>query len=286
LPPGGRPTSSLSKWNLDRLVGSSDATGGGNGMGRVEGKVCIVTGGAGGLGEADARLLAAEGARVVLTDVDEDRGRRVAEAIGDAARFLPHDVADEARWIAVIEDVMATEGRLDVLVNNAGIAPIATVEDTTTDVWRKTLAIHLDGTYFGCRHGIAAMKRAGNGGSIVNMSSTAALVGIAPYFAYSAAKGGIRSLTKAVAIHCRGEKLGIRCNSVHPGSISTPMVHEAFMKGFGVDLVGGDDPDATRRQYGVGEPDDVAFMVLYLASDESKHVTGAEMVVDNGDTVV
>lgn len=255
-------------------------------MHRVNGKVCLVTGAAQGLGEADARLLVEEGARVVLTDVNVEAGRRVAEELGPNARFLEQDVSDETRWKEVIDDLLATEGRLDVLVNNAGIAPIATVEDTTPDVWRKTIAVHLDGTYFGCRYGIAAMKQAGAGGSIINMSSTAALVGIAPYFAYSAAKGGIRSLSKSVAIHCREAGLGIRCNSVHPGSISTPMVHEAFRIGLGVDLVGGEDPDATRRQYGVGDPSDVAWMVLYLASDESRHVTGAEMVIDNGDTVI
>jgi 3(or 17)beta-hydroxysteroid dehydrogenase len=254
-------------------------------MGRVEGKVCIVTGAAQGLGAADARLLAAEGATVILTDVNAEAGQAVAEAIGGSARFLVHDVADEARWIEIIDDVLGREGRLDVLVNNAGIAPIANVENTSTEVWRRTLAIHLDGTFFGCKHGIAAMKRSG-GGSIINMSSTAALVGIAPYFAYSAAKGGIRALTKSVAIHCRQARLGIRCNSVHPGSISTPMVHEAFRSVVGMDIVDVDDPEAKRIELGIGEPDDVAWMVVYLASDESKHVTGAEMVVDNGDTVL
>lgn len=264
-------------------------------MGRVDDRVCIVTGAAQGLGEADARLLAAEGARVILTDVNVEAGERIAAGIGGAARFLAQDVADEARWVEVIDDVMATEGRLDVLVNNAGIAPIASVEDTSTEVWRRTLAIHLDGTFFGCHYGIEAMKRSRAGrasgsapgsGSIINMSSTAALVGIAPYFAYSAAKGGIRALTKSVAIHCRQAGYGIRCNSVHPGSISTPMVHAAVKGLMGLDMTDAEDPEARRRELGIGEALDVAYMVLYLASDESKHVTGAEMVIDNGDTVV
>ncbi len=250
-------------------------------MGRVEGKVCIVTGAAQGLGAADARLLVAEGAKVVLTDVNADAGEALAAELGPAARFVQQDVSEESTWPALIDSVVAEHGGLDVLVNNAGIAPIGTVETTDTETWRRTLAIHLDGTYFGCHYAFAAMKASG-GGSIINMSSTAALVGIPAYFAYSAAKGGIRALTKSVAIHCKTERNGIRCNSVHPGSISTPMVHGAFRDLVGVDVT----DEAKRSEFGVGEPNDVAYMVLYLASDESKHVTGAEMVVDNGDTVI
>ena len=250
-------------------------------MGRVEGKVCIVTGAAQGLGAADARLLVAEGAKVVLTDVNTDAGEQLAAELGPAASFVHQDVSEESTWQPLIERVVAEHGRLDVLVNNAGIAPIGTVETTDTAMWRKTLGIHLDGTYFGCHYAIPAMKASG-GGSIINMSSTAALVGIPAYFAYSAAKGGIRAMTKSIAIHLRGEKTGIRCNSVHPGSISTPMVHGAFRDLMGIDVT----QEEKRLEFGVGEPNDVAYMVLYLASDESKHVTGAEMVVDNGDTVI
>jgi len=250
-------------------------------MGRVEGKVCIVTGAAQGLGAADARLLVAEGAQVVLTDVNGDAGRALADDLGARARFIEQDVSEEASWPALVEEVVRAHGRLDVLVNNAGIAPIGTVETTDTAMWRRTLAIHLDGTYFGCHYALPAMRDAG-GGSIINMSSTAALVGIPPYFAYSAAKGGIRALSKSVAIHCKQAGNGIRCNSVHPGSIATPMVQGAMR-----DLMGVEDlAEEKRVQFGVGEPMDVAYMVLYLASDESKHVNGAEMVVDNGDTVV
>ncbi|MEM7409977.1 MAG: SDR family oxidoreductase [Myxococcota bacterium] len=252
-------------------------------MSRMEGKVAIVTGAAGGLGAADARLLAAEGARVVVTDIDADGGARVAAGVG--GRFVSHDVSDEARWAEVIDGVMRDEGRLDVLVNNAGIAPIADVEHTSTEVWRRTLAVHLDGTFFGCRAAIPAMRESG-GGSIVNMSSTAALVGLPPFFAYSAAKGGIRSLTKSVAIHCRQERNGIRCNSVHPGSIDTPMVENALENLRDLKIADAPDREGLRKKLGIGEPDDVAEMVLFLASDASKHVTGAEFVVDNGDTVV
>ncbi len=249
----------------------------------MAGKVVVVTGAASGLGAADARALVEEGAHVVMTDIDTSAGSALAEELG--AVFLAHDVSDEAAWEHVMSEVGQRFGRLDALVNNAGIAPIADVEHTSTEMWRQTLAVHLDGTFFGCRSAIELMRPSG-GGSIVNMSSTAALTGIGPYFAYSAAKGGIRSLTKAVAAHCRQNKLGIRCNSVHPGSISTPMVHQALDTLMGIDLPGADDPEALRRRLGVGEPSDVAHLIVYLVSDESKHVNGAELVIDNGDTVI
>ena len=252
-------------------------------MGRVDGKVAIVTGGASGLGEADARLLAAEGARVILTDINEEAGRAIASDIG--AEFFRQDVSDEKSWSTLVDGVMDRHGRLDVLVNNAGIAVIANIERTTTETWRRTLAVHLDGTFFGCRAAVPAMKK-GGGGSIINISSTAALVGISPYLAYSAAKGGIRSLTKSVAVHCRERRNGVRCNSVHPGSIDTPMVAAALEGLQQVKLPEARDRDEARIAIGIGEPNDVAYMVLFLASDESKHVTGAEMVVDNADTVV
>jgi 3(or 17)beta-hydroxysteroid dehydrogenase len=252
-------------------------------MGRVEGKVAIVTGAASGLGEADARMLAAEGASVILTDLNEAAGTEVAREIG--GEFIRQDVSQESTWPALIDHVIERYGHLDVLVNNAGIAFIANIEETTTDIWRRTLAVHLDAAFFGCHYALPALKRSG-GGSIINMSSTAALVGIAPYFAYSAAKGGIRSLTKSLAVHCRQQKNGIRCNSVHPGSIDTPMVAAALEGLANIKLDEQADREATRIAMGLGEPNDVAQMVLFLASDESKHVNGAEMVVDNADTVV
>jgi 3(or 17)beta-hydroxysteroid dehydrogenase len=252
-------------------------------MGRVQDKVVIVTGAASGLGEADARLLASHGATVVMTDINEAAGGRIAQEIG--AQFIRQDVADEQGWQDLIGSVVRSHGRLDGLVNNAGIAVAANIENTTTEVWRRTLAIHLDATFFGCKYAIEAMKHTG-GGSIVNMSSSAALIGIADFLAYSAAKGGIRSMTKSIAIHCRTQKYRIRCNSIHPGSISTPMVHAALEQLSGIKLMAQPDPEAMRLQLGIGEPNDVAYMVLYLLSDESKHVTGAEMVVDNGDTVI
>ena len=250
-------------------------------MSGVTNKVVLVTGAASGLGLADAQVLIDQGARVIMTDIDADRGSELAAQFG--AMFLPQDVASEARWAEVMDAVKANYGRLDGIVNNAGIAPIADIETTTTDMWRKTLAIHLDGTYFGCQAAIKLMKESG-GGSIVNMSSTAALVGIPDYLAYSAAKGGIRAMTKAIAVHCRRAKLRIRCNSVHPGSINTPMVQNAVKQLMDIDL--DDNAEKKRKAMGIGEPRDVAYMVAYLLSDESKHVNGTEMVIDNADTVV
>jgi 3(or 17)beta-hydroxysteroid dehydrogenase len=252
-------------------------------MGRVEGKVAIITGAAQGLGAAGARMLVAEGASVIMTDINKAAGQAVADEIG--AEFIVQDVSEESSWPALVDHVMERHGRLDVLVNNAGIAIIANLVRTTTEIWRRTLAVHLDGTFFGCRAAVPVMKQ-GGGGSIINMSSTAALVGVAPYFAYSAAKGGIRALTKSIAVDCRQRKNGIRCNSVHPGNIDTPMVQAALEDLQGVKLNDEPDREAARIAMGLGEPDDIAHMVVFLASDESKHITGAEMVVDNGETVV
>jgi len=253
------------------------------GSGRVEGKVAIVTGGASGLGAADARELAEQGARVVVTDIDEAGGRAIADEID--ALFVQQDVSDEASWPILVDRVVGQFGRLDVLVNNAGIALVADIETTTTGIWRRTLAVHLDGTFFGCRAAIPAMAASG-GGSIINMSSTAALVGIPPYLAYSAAKGGIRSMTKSIAVHCVTKRNGIRCNSVHPGSIDTPMVETALEETRGIRLADAEDRGALRGRLGIGEPGDVAHMIVYLASDESRHVTGAEFVVDGGSVAV
>lgn len=250
--------------------------------GRVSGKVVIITGAASGLGKADAQRLAEEGARLLLTDINAEACAQVAQECG--ALFVAQDVSDEASWTALVDLAVSEYGRLDGLVNNAGIAHVASIESETTENWHAILRVHLDGTFFGCRAAIPAMAASG-GGSIVNMSSTAALVGLSPYLAYSAAKGGIRAMTKSIAMHCRERKNGIRCNSVHPGSISTPMVHDALEKLAGVKLMEQDDPEAARVAMGIGEPLDVANMVLFLMSEESKHINGAELVIDNADTI-
>jgi 3(or 17)beta-hydroxysteroid dehydrogenase len=253
-------------------------------MGRVEDKVVVITGAASGLGKADAHRLSEEGARLVLTDINAEDCMRVVDECEGEAIFFEQDVKDESSWPRLIAATIAAYGRLDVLVNNAGIAHIANIESTLTDQWHDILRVHLDGTFFGCRSAIPEMTKSGSG-SIINMSSIAALVGLSSYLAYSTAKGGIRSMTKSIAIYCREQKNNIRCNSIHPGSISTPMVHAALETLSGINLMEQEDPEATRKAMGIGEPLDVANMVLFLASEESKHINGAELVIDNGATV-
>ena len=250
-------------------------------MGRVAGKVALVTGAASGLGKADALRLAEEGAVVILTDIDA-AGEKVAEEIrkatGQTTRFYQQDVSDEARWGEIISSVVEDFGGLDVLVNNAGIAPVSTVETTTLEQFRRVNAIMSEGVFLGCKAAIPAMKGRG-GASIINMSSIASHLGYPVYFAYSAAKGAVRSMTKAIAVHCQMNGYDIRCNSIHPGAIDTPMVHKTF-----ADL-GLGEPDPDRRDaalpVGIGRPEDVANLVLYLASDESRFMNGAELMIDN-----
>ena len=252
-------------------------------MDRLSGKVAIVTGAAKGLGEADARLLAAEGARVILTDVDEANGQRVARDIGASARFLYQDVRQEQGWRDLIQTVMAEFGRLDVLVNNAGVVEAGTIETTSEADYRLVMAVSADGTFFGCKHAIPAMRSSG-GGSIINMASIDSIQGEPLVAAYCAAKGAVESLTRAVAVHCAQGRMNIRCNSVHPSGIDTPMV-----RGFGRKVAAarlmppaGSSPHATSP---LGTAKDVAYAVLYLASDESRFVNGQRIVIDNSMSV-
>jgi 3(or 17)beta-hydroxysteroid dehydrogenase len=253
-------------------------------MGRVEDKVAIVTGAASGIGRGCAELLAREGARVVLTDVTEDAGREAAKAIGGDAVFVGHDVSDEASWRAVIDATLARFGRLDVLLNNAGIIIVADVESTTVEQWRKIMAVNAEGVFLGCKHAIPVMRRSG-GGSIINISSTAGLVGTPAFAAYSASKGAVRILTKTVAAHCREKGDGIRCNSIHPGGIDTPMV-AAITRSRQSNISDIEQLAAPGRAVGYGQPHDIGYLVLYLASDESRFMTGAELAIDGGLTAV
>ncbi|WP_075836110.1 MULTISPECIES: glucose 1-dehydrogenase [unclassified Rhodococcus (in: high G+C Gram-positive bacteria)] len=254
-------------------------------MRRVEGKVALVTGGARGIGAATARLLAAEGARVVVTDVDHDAGHAVAAAIDDTfthAMFLPHDVTAEDDWAAVIEQVTDRFGRLDVLVNNAGVVSTANVEDESLERWRWLQSINLDGVFLGTKAAIAAMK-VGGGGSIVNLSSIEGLIGDPALAAYNASKGGVRIFTKSTALHCAKSGYGIRVNSVHPGYIWTPMVQGVAAEGGDIEQ-GRATLTALHPIGRLGTAEDIAYAILYLASDESSFVTGAELVVDGGYT--
>ena len=252
-------------------------------MGRVSNKVIIITGAASGLGKADAMRLSDEGAKLVLTDINVQDGKQVVKECKNEALFFEQDVSQENSWSDLIKTTISEFGKLDVLVNNAGIAQIGNIESTTTDQWRDILRVNLDSVFFGCRAAIPEMSKSG-GGSIINMSSTTALIGLSPYLAYSAAKGGIRSMTKSIAIHCQEQKNNIRCNSIHPGSIFTPMVDDALKNLVGIKLMDQEDPEAMRKAMGIGEPLDVANLVLFLASEESKHINGAELVIDNGAT--
>lgn len=249
-------------------------------MDRVKGKVAIITGAAKGLGEADARLLAAEGANVILTDVDEANGARVAAEIGPAARFVRQDVRSEDEWQALIEGVIAQEGRLDILVNNAGVVEAGHIENTSAEAWRFVMAVSADGTFFGCKHAVPAMRRSG-GGSIINMASVASLQGHAAVTAYCAAKGAVEALTRAVAVHCTQQGLKIRCNSIHPAGMDTPMVRSMGGKLAAAGMVPANPSPNSAPATPLGTAEDIAQAVLYLASDESRFVNGQKLVVDN-----
>jgi 3(or 17)beta-hydroxysteroid dehydrogenase len=249
---------------------------------RVQDKVAIVTGAASGIGLATARLLVEEGANVVLADIASDAGERAAEALGLRASFRLLDVTDEANWVKVIGETEHRFGGLDILVNNAGIGMLRDVEATTIEDWRRIHAVNLDGPFLGCKHAIGVMKR-GGGGSIVNVSSIAGIVGHHSLAAYCSSKGGLRLFTKSVALHCARQGYRIRCNSVHPSFAATPMV----------DAMVGEarDPIKMRERLsraaplgGLAEAIDVARTVLFLASDEARFTTGAEFVVDGGAT--
>jgi 3(or 17)beta-hydroxysteroid dehydrogenase len=243
-------------------------------MDRVKGKVCIVTGASSGLGKATAEVLAAEGAKLVLADIDVAAGQAVADSLDDAV-FVRCDVSSEADWQAVFTTAEEHFGGVDVLVNNAGIAILATIETTTLEQWELINRVNSTSVFLGCKYAVAAMKE--RGGSILNMSSIAALVGVPLFAAYSATKGAVCALTKTVALHCQQKGYKIRCNSIHPGGINTPMGQKAVLEADAEDL----QLMAAGATGEMGEPEDVAWMVLFLASDESRHVSGSEMVVDN-----
>jgi NAD(P)-dependent dehydrogenase (short-subunit alcohol dehydrogenase family) len=256
--------------------------------GRVQGKVALVTGGASGIGRGCAEKLAAEGAAVVISDLQDHRGEEVVGAIGAAggkASYLHHDVTDEAAWEEVIGKVRAQHGRLDILVNNAGIGLGGSVLDMSLADFRRQTAVNVDGVFLGCKHGIPLMRQ-GGGGSIINMSSVAGLKGAPMLAGYCATKGAVRLFTKAVAMECANAKDGVRVNSVHPGIIETPIWLTVIPSGGPAGQNAPPDLDAMSQMavpLGVkGYPEDIANGALWLASDESRYVTGAELVIDGG----
>jgi NAD(P)-dependent dehydrogenase (short-subunit alcohol dehydrogenase family) len=252
--------------------------------GRVEGKVALITGGASGLGAESARRLAREGAKVAVSDLAAEAGQAVADEIiaaGGEAMFLAQDVTDEARWGEVVAAVLQRFGRLDVLVNSAGVGEGGqSILEATLEAWRRTIGINLDGTFLGVKTVAPIMAAAGRG-SIINLSSILGKVGLPGASAYCASKGGVLMLTKAVALELAA--VGVRVNSVHPGFIETPMVLNAFRNSENENEMR--DMIVSRHAVGrLGVPREIADAIVFLASDESSFMTGSEMVVDGGYT--
>ena len=251
-------------------------------MGRMEDTVAIVTGAAHGIGRQIARTMAAEGARVTLTDIDTEAGAEVARQLeedGYPGRFLEQDVSDEERWAEVIDDVHGRHGRVDVLVNNAGIYIIEELAKTSLEQWDQLMDINARGVFLGMKHAAPVMAEQDGGGAIVNMSSVAGLVGTAGHTLYGASKGAVRLMTKDAAAEFAEH--GVRVNSVHPGYIDTQMAEQ------GAEAFGAEDADELGEMFPlgrIGTPEDVAQGVLYLASEEASFVTGTELVIDGGYT--
>ncbi|EAQ49976.1 MULTISPECIES: SDR family oxidoreductase [Flavobacteriaceae] len=255
-------------------------------MKRVKNKVAIVTGGASGLGKSSAKLLAREGAKIVVSDIDEEGGKKVVQQIkedGGEAIFIKQDVAKEDEWKNVIETTLETYGKLHILANSAGIGLGGTVEDVTLEDWKNLIDINLNGTFLGTKYGIKGMRKTDEGGSIINFSSIEGLIGDPNLPAYNASKGGVTIFTKSAALHCAKQGYGIRINSIHPAYIWTPMV-ENFLKAQGDVEEGKKQLESLHPIGHLGEPDDIGYGVVYLASDESKFMTGSELVIDGGYT--
>jgi len=250
--------------------------------GRVEGKIALVTGGAMGLGKADCMRLAQEGAHVIVTDREVELAHEVAHGVrGDAFEL---DVTNPDQWQHVIAAVEERHGGLDILVNNAGNVIFENIEECSLQHFRLHMAIHVEGTFLGCKIALPLMKNrheknGGVGASIVNMASTAALMGYGNILAYTAAKGAIRAMTRSIAMDCQDKRWGVRCNAVAPGGIETPMVRDVSGRA-GEELM--EIPDGPLPMDSLGAPKDVANAVLYLASDESRFVNGIVLPVDNG----
>ncbi len=267
-------------------------------MGRVEGKIALVTGGASGIGQATCEVLASEGATVIVSDIQETEGKQVVDNIvkkGGKACFKSHDVANESHWQSIVEDIIEEFGGLDILVNNAGISIPSPITEMSLESWRRQRSINLDGVFLGVKHSIPAMAESG-GGSIINISSVAGLQGSAGMSGYNATKGGVRIFTKGVAKECAMGGMNIRVNSVHPGIIATPIwalkeltaeqrKNLDFPGSEGANAVDVDAMAKAQVPMGVaGTAEEIAKGILFLASDDSSHMTGSELVIDGGIT--
>ena len=247
-------------------------------MGRLDGKVAIITGGARGQGEVEARLFAREGAKVVFGDILDDEGRQVEAAIrqaGGEAAYVHLDVTREADWQKAVETAVSTYGKLDILVNNAGILSRDGIEETSLELWNTVMAVNATGVFLGTRYAIPEMRKAG-GGAIVNISSISGMIALGGP-AYNASKGAVRVFTKVTAVRHADDN--IRCNSIHPGPVRTAMTESTYS-----------DPDKLAQRLRsmplgrLGTSEDIAYGVLYLASDEAAYMTGSELVIDGGYT--
>jgi 3(or 17)beta-hydroxysteroid dehydrogenase len=247
---------------------------------RLENKVVLLSGGASGIGAATARLVVREGGRAMLADRDEAKGRALATELGPAASFVALDVTQEASWQAAVAATAEAFGGLHGLLNAAGVGVRNTIEDCTLEEYRRVNDINSLGTFLGCKSAIGAMKMSG-GGSIVNISSVLGLRGSAYAMAYCASKGAVRTLTKNVALHCAQMKYNIRCNSVHPGYIDTPMIAPRLEQNVG-NMTGRQSLEELHPLGRLGRAEEVANMILFLLSDESTFSTGSEFVCDGG----
>ncbi len=254
-------------------------------MGRVEGKTALITGAGSGLGRAFAERLAQEGASLLLTDIDEDAVVAVAKEVAGndrQAMAIAHDVTSTEQWENAIKQAETDLGKIDILINNAGITIMGDIESISLEDLHTTFRIDVDGVFLGTKLGIGSMKKTG-GGSIINISSIAGQQASSTLVAYNAAKAAVTMITKSAALHCAEQKYDIRCNSVHPGAIHTPIIDKV--------LAQVPNPEETLAGFAaahpvgrLGQPDEVASVVLYLASDESSFATGAEFNVDGGAT--
>ncbi len=256
-------------------------------MNKLADKTCIITGASNGIGKAIAKLLAKNGGRVIITDIAVKEGNRLAHEItatGAECQFIEHNVTSENDWQGVIDGVIQRYGKFDVLVNNAGGGTYNEIETLSLSEWRNIIALNLDSVFLGTQMAVKAMKDTG-GGSIINMSSVGGLVGSPNLVAYSAAKAAVKLLSKSVAIHCGNHGYNIRVNTIHPGLIKTGAGIEMAMKATGMSQKDAENAFKTLHPIGrLGEPDDIAQMALFLASDESSFATGAEFIIDGGYT--
>lgn len=248
-------------------------------MGRVQDKVILLTGGAMGLGKAAANRLVEEGARIVITDHNVEAGTKTAQELGNSVEFVEQDVTDPERWVEVIAHMESKYGRLDVLINNAAVTVFGSIADVSYEDFKRCYNVDVDSIFLGCKSAMDLMSK--TGGSMINFSSAAAINASADLVAYNSAKAAIPMLTKSIALYCAREKNGVRVNAVLPGTIMTPNVRSV--------IDGTPDPAATEESFALaqpvghmGEPDDIAHLLVYLASDESKFATGAAFAVDGG----